>query len=252
MKYLSFKISIFSLLFFSILSLTAQEEKEDEEPEVLIFYKTEGYWHRSIPTGRDVIEELGENNGFDVSDTDEAEDFNKEDLQEYDLVIFLNTTGNVLNEKQQEAFEYYMENGGNFLGIHAAADTEYDWPWYGKLVGARFMSHPEVTQAEVVVEKPNNPMVWGLPKRWKRTDEWYNYRDIQPGLKVIMTVDESTYEGGKNGTPHPIAWYHDMKGGGVAIYTGGGHTIESYWEPAFRQHLLQCILFALGEKNDNI
>lgn len=237
-----------SILFFAFSlagSLHAQEKK------VLVFYKTEGYWHKSIPAGYQAIADMGENSGFDTDETDDADDFTKENLQEYDLVIFLNTNGDVLDKRQQEAFKDYIINGGSFFGIHAAADTEYDWEWYGKLVGAYFVDHPKVQEAEVIVQLPDHPAVSHLPERWTRKDEWYNYKNINPENKVLLTLDESTYEGGKNGDHHPIAWYRELEGGGISIYTGGGHTIQSYAEPAFLEHLLQSILFAMEARKES-
>lgn len=231
---------VFALIFsvFSVLGC-AQEKK------VLVFSKTEGFYHESIPAGRQAIQDLGESNGFIVEGTADAAVFTQKDLEEFSLVIFLNTTGNVLNEQQQTAFENYLSAGGNFFGIHSAADTEYDWEFYGKLVGAYFTSHPEVQEAEVIVEKPDHPTVDHLPKKWRRTDEWYNYKDIQSNIEVLLSLNESSYEGGTNGGYHPVAWYRKLEGGGVAVYTGGGHTIPSYSEPLFVEHLLKCILFAL-------
>lgn len=219
-----------------------------QESEVLLFYKTEGFHHQSIPTGIETIKNLGKTNNFEVTATNDAVAFSSENLEKYDLVIFLNTTGNVLNEKQQNAFETYMKKGGNYFGIHAAADTEFNWPWYGKLVGAYFVSHPKVQEAKIRVEKANHPSVAHLPQVWIRKDEWYNFKNINPRIIVLLSLDESSYQGGKNGKKHPIAWYHKLDGGGTAIYTGGGHTVQSYSEPAFREHVLQSILFAIGEK----
>ncbi len=217
---------------------------------MLVFYKTEGFWHKSIPAGYQAIEDLGEDHGFKTDETDDAGEFTKGNLESYDLVIFLNTTGDILNEEQQEAFEEFIENGGSFFGIHAAADTEYDWEWYGKLVGAYFVSHPKVQEAEVVVTMPNHPAVAHLPERWVRKDEWYNYKNINPENKVLLKLDESTYKGGTNGEDHPLAWYRELEGGGIAIYTGVGHTIQSYTEPAFVEHLLRSIMFALDVKQE--
>lgn len=237
---------LLGIVFFmaALLSTQAQEKK------VLVFYKTAGFWHESIPAGYQAIEDLGEDNDFIVESTDESGEFTEDGLKEYDLVIFYNTTGDVLDEEQQEAFENYIAEGGNFFGIHSAADTEYDWKWYVELVGAYFVDHPEVQEAELVVEQPKHPTVAHLPARWKRTDEWYNYKDINPENEVLLTIDESTYSGGTNGEDHPIAWYRNLEGGGRMVYTGLGHTIQSYVEPAFVEHLLQSILFAMGEENN--
>ena len=234
---------LFSGLFvLNFLPMVAQGN------QVLVFNKTEGYHHKSIPTGTATIKKLGEQNNFKVTETYDAGQFTENNLKKYQLVIFLSTTGNVLDEGQQMAFEDYINKGGNYFGIHAATDTEYDWKWYGDLVGAYFLSHPKIQEANVIVEKPLHPTVAHLPKIWTRTDEWYNLKDINPKINVLLNLDETSYEGGENGEIHPIAWYREMKGGGKSIYTGGGHTDESYSEPAFREHLLQCILFALGRK----
>lgn len=216
-----------------------------QENQVLIFHKTEGYHHESIPPGIAAIKNLGELNNFKVTETDDAEQFTENNLKKYQLVLFLSTTGNVLDETQQKTFEDYINKGGNFFGIHAASDTEYDWEWFGHLVGAYFMSHPKIQKADVKVENPLHPTVAHLPETWTRTDEWYNFKDINPKINVLLSLDESSYEGGENGENHPIAWYRKLEGGGKSIYTGGGHTDESYSEHAFREHLLQCILFAL-------
>lgn len=224
----------------SFTSLSAQEK------EVLVFHKTEGFHHKSIETGYKAIQELGEENKFRVTETDNSKEFSDENLEKYQLVIFLNTTGNVLNEEQEKAFENFMNNGGSFFGIHSAADTEYEWEWYGDLVGAYFESHPKISEATIEVVDPDHPAVAHFPNTFQRTDEWYNYKSINPEIKVLLKLDETSYEGGKNGENHPIAWYQKTKGGGTAIYTGGGHTVESYSEPLFREHLRQCILYALG------
>jgi len=216
--------------------------------EVLVFHKTEGFEHNSISTGYQTITDLGIAHGFNVMETNNANVFEGANLTKYDLVIFLNTSGNVLNETQQHNFEKYINGGGSFLGIHSAADTEYDWEWYGRLVGAYFIDHPEIQKAKIKVLEPHHPAVAHLPETWTRTDEWYNYRIVQPDINVLLNLDESTYSGGTMGKSHPIAWYQDLKGGGRSVYTGGGHRKESYVEPLFVEHLLQCILYAIGDK----
>ncbi|HSB94579.1 MAG TPA: ThuA domain-containing protein, partial [Flavitalea sp.] len=158
-------------------------------------------------------------------------------MSKYNAVVFLSTTMNVLNADQQIAFEHYIQAGGGFAGIHAAADTEYDWPWYNQLVGAYFLSHPHQQNAKVNITDKTHPSTAKLPDTWERFDEWYNYKNIYSGIKVLATLDESSYEGGANGDNHPIAWYHDYDGG-KAFYTGMGHTKESYEDPKYLQHIL--------------
>jgi hypothetical protein len=168
-------------------------------------------------------------------------------LKNYKLVVFLSTTLDVLNDAQQKAFESYIKNGGAYLGIHAAADTEYDWPWYGKMVGGYFVSHPAQQKAKIDVVDKTHPSTAHLSDVWMHFDEWYNYKELNPDVHVLLNLDESSYEGGTNGKNHPIAWYHEFDGGRV-FYTGLGHTETSYDEPEFRQHLLGGITWCLKRR----
>ncbi len=214
---------------------------------ILVFSKTKGWNHTSIPAGIAAIQKLGRENNFRVDTTKNADYFIEDSLKHYQAVVFLSTTGNVLDQTQQAAFERYIQAGGGYMGIHAAADTEYGWPWYNKLVGGYFSSHPSqpnVRKATVDVTDKNNPATSHLPNRWERTDEWYNYRSFYAGIHVLASLDENTYEGGTNGSNHPIAWYHEFDGG-RAFYTGGGHTDESYTEPLFVQHLLGALTWTM-------
>ena len=158
------------------------------------------------------------------------------------------TTGDVLDETQQLAFEVFIRRGGGFAGVHSAADTEYGWAWYGGLVRAYFKSHPQVQRATVQVVNRRHPSTAGLPRTWTRTDEWYNFaRNPRRSVHVIATLDETSYSPGPNamGADHPIAWWHAYQGG-RAWYTAGGHTIEAYSDPLFRRHLLGGIRYAAG------
>ncbi len=217
--------------------------------QVLVFTKTAGYRHKSIEKGVKTLKELGIQNNFRITQTEDSLQFNLSNLKKYQLVLFLSTTMDVLGEQEQLAFEKYIQQGGSFMGIHAAADTEYEWPWYGKLVGAYFTSHPNnpnVRQATVDVVDKNHGATLHLEDVWVRKDEWYNYKNINPSLNVLLKLDESSYEGGTNGDNHPIAWYHTYDGG-RAFYTGGGHTDESFDEPAFQKHLVGAIMWCLGK-----
>lgn len=212
---------------------------------VLVFTKTNGYRHESIEKGVETIKALGLTNNFVVTHTEDSLQFNTKNLKKYKAVVFLSTTMDVLGDGQQEAFEKYIQGGGAFMGIHAAADTEYGWPWYGELVGAYFLSHPKQQKAKIDVLDRNHPSTAHLADIWMHFDELYNYKNINPDIKVLMKLDESSYEGGKNGDNHPIAWYHEFDGG-RAFYTGLGHTEESYDDPKFRRHLLGGITYCLG------
>ena len=211
---------------------------------VLVFSKTAGFRHDSIPAGIAAIQQLGTENTFTVDATEDGAAFTTENLAQYQAVVWLSTTGDVLDAAQQAAFESYVDGGGGYVGVHAAADTEYDWPWYGTLVGAYFASHPEQQQATVVVEDHTNDSTAHLPTNWSRFDEWYNYRTSpRDQVTVLASLDESTYTGGSMGTDHPITWWHDI-GTGRAWYTGLGHTIDSYAEPNFTRMLLGGIRVA--------
>jgi type 1 glutamine amidotransferase len=214
--------------------------------KVLVFSKTAGYHHKSIDAGIKAIQQLGVQYKFAVDTTTDSTRFVYNNLKKYDVVIFLNTTGNVLNDEQQKAFQQYIQAGGGFVGVHAATDTEFDWPWYGNLVGAYFVNHPKIQDATLIISDSTHPATKHLPKQWKRKDEWYNFKSIAGDLQVLITIDESSYNGGTNGAGHPMAWYHNYDGG-RAFYTALGHTDESYSDPLFLQHLWGGIQYAMGK-----
>lgn len=224
----------------------SESETASSSPSILIFTKTEGYRHQSIPHGVEAVEEIASQNDISTVHTEDATYFQPDTLVNFDIVLFLSTTGDILDNQQQKAFEQFIQNGGGFVGIHAASDTEYDWPWYGKMVGAYFESHPEIQEATITVVDKNHPSTSFLPDKWVRTDEWYNFKDINPEINVLMNLEESTYKGGNNGENHPIAWYHEYDGGRI-FYTGGGHTAESYSDSLFRKHLEGGIKYVLDK-----
>tara|TARA_R110000868_G_scaffold82956_8_gene234098 strand:- start:5293 stop:6138 length:846 start_codon:yes stop_codon:yes gene_type:complete len=214
------------------------------KPQILVFTKTAGYRHGAIEKGVETIRELGLKNNFEVTQTEDSLQFNIINLKKYQLVLFLSTTKDVLGEDQQQAFKTYINNGGSFMGVHAATDTEYEWPWYGELVGAYFVSHPEQQEARINVVDGGHGSTSHLDDTWMHFDEWYNFKDINSDLNVLLMLDESSYLGGINGDNHPIAWYHEFDGG-RAFYTGLGHTKAAYDDPNFRQHLLGGIEWCL-------
>jgi type 1 glutamine amidotransferase len=229
---------------------TAQEATTAPAFAALVFSKTAGFRHDSIPEGIAAIKALGAEHGFQVDATEDAARFTDGALSRYRVVVFLSTTGDVLDGAQKAAFERYIRAGGGFVGIHSASDTEYGWPWYGNLVGAWFRSHPEIGHAAVRIEDPDHPSTRSLPLLWQRTDEWYNFRKNPRGeVHVLAVLDESTYAGGEMGGDHPIAWCHHFDGG-RSWYTALGHTAESYAEPLFRRHLLGGIESAAGMATD--
>jgi type 1 glutamine amidotransferase len=211
-----------------------------------VFTRTDGFRHESIAEGLEAIGELGRRNGFSVAETDDLGS-----LDGVEVLVFLHTTRDVLDARQEAAVERFVRGGGGWVGIHAAADTEYDWPFMGELLaGARFRSHPPVQEADVEVEDRSHPSTRHLGMRWTRTDEWYAFRrNPRPRARILLRLDESSYDAGEStmGGEHPIAWCRDV-GRGRAWYTGLGHTRESYAEPDFRRHLLGGILSAAGRE----
>jgi type 1 glutamine amidotransferase len=216
----------------------------DAPYDVLVFSKTAGFRHDSIAVGTQAIRDLGAANSFTVTATENATAFTTANLAQYEAVVFLNTTGDVLDATQQTAFEGYINGGGGYVGVHAASDTEYSWPFYGNLVGAWFASHPAIQQANIKVEDRGKAATSALPQTWTRTDEWYNYQtNVRSTAKVLATLDESSYNGGGMGADHPHAWCKTV-GNGRSFYTGSGHTQSTYAEASFRSHLLGGIRYA--------
>ena len=234
---------LWSVMFLWLQALSAAPVRP---LQILVFSKTTGFRHDCIPSAIAAIEQLARDY-FTVVATEDAAQFTDANLQQFACVVFCSTSGDVLDEGQQAAFERYIRAGGGYVGIHSASDTESAWEWYGRLVGAYFTTHPSVQPATVLLNDFVHPSTVGLPKRWARVDEWYSFRNNPRGrVHVLATLDETSYTPNERmGFDHPIAWCQEFEGG-RAWYTGGGHTQESYSEPAFRQHLLGGILWAAG------
>ncbi len=243
MKVLLPKILCFafiSILFFGASSCSKAV------PRVLVFSKTKGWRHDCIPAGKIALEKLGVENRFRTTFSEDASIMNPDSLKQFAAVVFFCTTLDILDNTQQAAFEKYIQSGKGFVGIHAAADTEYDWAWYNKLVGAQFAGHPQGTPTATVQVVDRNFIANKhlTSDTWTRVDEWYNYKNFNPTVTVVLNLDETSYKGGTMGAQHPIAWYHNYDGG-RAFYTGLGHTIASYSDPVFMQHILGGIKYAI-------
>ena len=241
-------IFLVALAFCCLLFIGCDSKKREGNAKVLVFSKTMGFKHTAIPDGIAAIQKLGAENNFEVDTTKNAAIFEEDSLQQYSAIIFMSTTGNILDHKQEAGFERYIQAGGGFVGIHAATDTEYDWNWYGKLVGAYFHSHPSGTpEADFIIkDRTFAATSFFTDTVWHRTDEMYNFKKINPDINVLITIDETTYEGGINGDYHPMSWYHEYDGG-RAFYTALGHTSETYGEENFLKHLLGGIQYAIGD-----
>jgi glucose/arabinose dehydrogenase/cytochrome c551/c552 len=239
---------LLALVAVSVL-ITSCGGKRKGKPRILVFTKTTGFRHSSIPVGKEAIMKLGAENGFLVDTTENADYFNEESLKNYSAVVFLNTTDvhdSLLDYRQENAFERYIQAGGGFVGIHAATDAEYQWGWYNRLVGANFLSHPAQQEAVLNVVDKNHISTKHLPDQWKRKDEWYNFKKMNKDVHVLIKIDEKSYQGGANGDDHPMAWYHEYDGG-RAFYTELGHVEESYTDPNYLKHILGGIQYAIGD-----
>ena len=222
-------------------------DKPGELPHVLVFTKTKAYRHKNISDGVYALREIGKGI-FVVEQTEDSGVFTSDNLKRFSAVVFFSTTGDVLNKEQQAAFEHYIHSGGGFVGIHAAADTEYDWPWYGQLVGAWFKDHTEVILATVRREDKTHISTIDFPDSWRRADEWYRFRtNPRKNVRVLVTVNDQDLGKVTMNGDHPISWMHEFEGG-RAWYTGMGHTKESFLEPEFKKHVLGGIVWAMGRR----
>jgi type 1 glutamine amidotransferase len=239
---------VLSIVAIGTLVSGAAGSPRAQAPRVLVFTKTTGFRHASIPVALRAVRQLAERSGLAVDATEDARKFTPGNLARYRAVVFLLTSGDVLDDAQQAAFERYIRTGGGYAGVHSAADTEPDWDWYGRLLGTHFRTHPQIQQAVIGVASRTHPSTVGLPRTWTRVDEWYSFtKNPRPHVRVLATLDERTYTPGEGamGADHPIAWAHRFEGG-RAWYTAGGHTDESYGEPLFRKHLIGGIRWAAG------
>lgn len=219
---------------------------------VLVFSATAGYRHESIPAGAAALADLAAPHGLRVTHTEDQRELGAAVLDGCAAVVFLSPTGNVLDDQTRRRLRGYVTGGGGFLGVHAAACAEDEWPYYGRLLGARFDGHPEIQTAEVTVEDHDHPATAHLPERWTWTDEWYNFRanprgdgagtHVGDGVRVLASVDEHGYQGGTMGADHPLVWCR-QPGAGRSFYTALGHLDTAYADPDFRAHLLGALLW---------
>lgn len=241
------KTSILTFVIGLFLALPAFSQGGGQF-RVLVFSKTAGFRHQSIPEGVAAVKKLGQEQGFGVYVTEDANQFSDENLAKYDVVVLLSTTGTIFNDDQKAAFQKFVQSGKGVVGIHSATDTEYEWPWYNKMIGAYFLAHPRQQTLRLQVKDKTHPSTWHLPENWLWYDELYEFREVNPAIKVLINADESTYQPAKPmGENHPMAWYHEFDGGRV-FYTALGH-VESAWKnEVFLQHLHGGIWYAAKGK----
>lgn len=231
------------VIVFSFSDLIAQTHKN-----VLVFSKTTGWRHESIEAGQEQFKKWSEKEHWNVDFSEETSHLSNETLSKVDVLVFLNTTEEILDSDSRKAIISFMNNGGGFVGIHSACDTEYNWPWYYQMLGAQFKSHPKTQEATMNVNHScNHPSIEHFGETFTVVDEWYNFKEpVLQRVNVIMTLDESTYEGERMGADHPIAWYQYYEGGRV-FYTGMGHTKEVFNNPSYQKHLISAVNWAAGK-----
>jgi type 1 glutamine amidotransferase len=221
-------------------------ETVDQGYNILLFTKTAEFRHEAIEAGVLAIEAMAENNAWTIIHSEDSAIFNINSLDSVHVVIFLNTSGPIFNEEERAAFAHYISRGGNFLGVHAATDTEKDWPYYTNLLGAVFDSHPEVQAARITKNmKSDHPSIQHFPNEFWMTDEWYNFKDtLSTEFTILLELEEDSYEGIRMGTRHPLSWYREI-GESRIFYTGLGHELSMYQNPDFLHHLEQAIKWTI-------
>jgi len=251
------KILLYALLMVGLISTRAAAQ-DKKQFNALLVTKTAGWHHESINEGVAAIKALADRNFFDVQWHQEGVAVTDKYLQNFQVLIFLNTTGDIFKDDEQKAVERFIQSGKGFVGIHSASDTEYDWPWYTKMVGRMFHIHPVIQTAKLKFTNNKFPGLEGFTDGQFWTDEWYEFdAETTTGLNYILAVDESSYnpkvawgekKGQGMGSFHPISWYHDYDGG-RSFYTALGHLPTIYSEPAFLNHIYAGIYWAaLGKK----
>ncbi|MEX2592731.1 MAG: ThuA domain-containing protein [Anditalea sp.] len=241
--------SVVALLIAGILCLNCSTS-HGQQFRALVFSKTQGFRHQSIPEGVSALKKLASKHRFQVYATEDAEVFTKESLAKYDVIIMMSTTGNIFNDAQKEAFEDFVKSGKGVVGIHSATDTEYNWAWYNKMMGGQFNHHPQQQTARLKVVDRNHPSTYHLSENWLRTDEWYEYKNFNQEVNILVQLDETSYDVGTKdgkkagmGEVHPIAWYHEFESGRI-FYTGLGHVEEAFEDPDFLNHVYGGIWYA--------
>lgn len=234
-------------------------------PAILVFSKTNAFRHEeAIPAAAKMFEDMAKEKGWGLFQTENGAAFTPEILARFDAVVFSNVSGDVFTPEQRKAFQAYVENGGGYVGIHAAGDNSHkDWDWYMQsIIGTTFTGHPmdpQFQQATMRIEDRTHPATAHLGETWQRTDEWYSFDKSPrgtPGLTVLATLDESTYKPGEffgtslaMGKDHPIAWWR-CAGKGRVLYTAGGHTAATFAEPDYRQLLAGAINWAMKQEGE--
>lgn len=201
---------------------------------------TRGFRHDSIPAARDAMRSLAASTGqFTLDATEDISSITRGSLAGYDILFFALTTGELpFDGEQKSAVLDFVSSGKGFLGVHSAADTLYDWPDYGSLVGAYFKEHPWTRGAGVIVEDESHPATAGLGSRFTIDEEFYTFRENpRPRVHVLLRLDDASV--GASGD-YPLAWTQAY-GSGRSYYNALGHFPETWRDPRFQRQVLGAI-----------
>jgi len=232
-------------VFFFLWAISFSGIVRSQNINVLVFSKTAGFRHNSISSGLKMMSDLAQERKWILTATENSELFTTEFLKNFDVVVFLNSTQNVLNDQEQKAFESFMSSGKGFVGIHAATDCGYDWPWYGKLTGAYFKTHPHCQAGTIIIEDTTHPAMIPFKgmKTYRTVDEWYSFKE-NPRAKVhvLARLDENSLDAESlkddkwKMNDHPLIWYQEI-GNIRSFYTVFGHTPEAFQDPKIKEHI---------------
>jgi len=251
------KFSLAALLLLTIL-VAFPAASHAAQKRILVYTRNytpdgKGYVHENIATSVDAIKKMGAEKGFAVDASDDPAVFTDANLKQYAALVFCNSdNGAFSTDEQRNAFKRYIEAGGAFVGIHSAAGSERDWPYYHQVLGGIFVAHPKMQPFVVQVVDPKFPVVKGLPASFDWRDECYFLGNLNPDIHVVLAtdrtkligldalkIDASTFQ-----NPMPLAWYHNFDGG-REFYLALGHNREDYANPILYGTIEKGILWAI-------
>lgn len=257
MEYQREKLSKLLAGLIMLLVLAAcSPSQTNQRMNIAVITKTEGFRHKNIPVATEALQELAAQNNWQLHHTEDASYFTENNLDTLDLIIFLQTTGNIFADEQKQAIEQFVEKGGGLLTIHAGTVTENNWDWYIENLGAVFIGHPPVQEAKLIIEDRNHPATSFFPDSvWVIEDEWYSFdRNPRSQVNVLISIDESSYDVDNNKPggvsyrmgDHPMVWYKYV-GQGRIFQTALGHPDKLYDNPLFMKHIKGAVVWTAGE-----
>lgn len=246
------QIAILSMFF----TMCKTSDNSDKALNVLVYSSTNGFRHKCIPIALQTLSEIAETENWTIYQTEDSLFFTANNLAKFDVLVFLQTSGDILGSEQKQMVETFVETGSGLVTIHSGTITEYNWEWYGKAIGAYFIGHPPVQQARLVIEDKNHPATSFFPAdTWVIEDEWYSFdRNPRNDVHVLISIDESSYNVNGNRKAdrpdlrmgdHPLVWYRFV-GDGRVFQTALGHPVELYADTLFRKHLAGAINWGGG------